>query len=201
MQQITALFTDLTWSGGALETTHTRISSLMDTWILLRDIESSGERNRGICVLKSRGMAHSNQIRELLLTDEGVDLVDAYLGPEGVLAGAARHQREAQEKTDVLLRRQELEYRERALERKRRAMEAQLADYVFPIPETIDALTPILTVLPLQLLAYYAAVRRDLDVDRPRHGLSSGQGLRSHGSGNRRCGPDDGHVLKLPDKL
>jgi len=122
---ITALFTNLTHAGGPLEATETAISSLMDTWILLRDIESGGERNRGIYVLKSRGMAHSNQIREFLLTDKGVDLLDVYLGPEGVLTGTARATRVAEEKADRLRRQQEIERRQRDLERKRAAMEAQ----------------------------------------------------------------------------
>ena len=73
------------------------ISSLIDTWLLLRDIELGGERNRGMYVLKSRGMAHSNQIREFLLTDHGVELKDVYIGPEGVLTGSLRLAQEARE--------------------------------------------------------------------------------------------------------
>ena len=83
MQQITTLFTSLTSAGECLEQTEVGISSLMDTWLLLRDIEVDGERNRGLYILKSRGMAHSNQIREFLLTDHGVELLDVYLGPAG----------------------------------------------------------------------------------------------------------------------
>jgi circadian clock protein KaiC len=77
----------------------------MDTWLLLRDIEIGGERNRGLFILKSRGMAHSNQIREFLLTDKGIDLINVYLGPGGVLTGAARSAQEAQEKASELMRR------------------------------------------------------------------------------------------------
>ena len=87
--QITAFFTSLTEGGSALEQSEVGISSLMDTWILLRHIESNGERNRGIWVLKSRGMAHSNQIREFVFTDHGIELVDVYLGSAGVLTGTA----------------------------------------------------------------------------------------------------------------
>ncbi|NIO00051.1 MAG: circadian clock protein KaiC [Anaerolineae bacterium] len=126
MNQITALFTDLTHGGSSLEATAVAVSSLMDTWIVLRDIESSGERNRGLYVLKSRGMAHSNQIREFLLTDEGIDLRDVYLGPGGVLTGTARHQQEAREQADALVRQQEIERKQRELERKRQVMEAQI---------------------------------------------------------------------------
>ncbi len=107
--QITAFFTSLTEGGSALEQSEVGISSLMDTWILLRHIESNGERNRGIWVLKSRGMAHSNQIREFVFTDHGIELVDVYLGSAGVLTGTARAAQEAQEKAEALLRRQDVE--------------------------------------------------------------------------------------------
>ena len=121
------MFTDLSHVGIGLETTEAAISSLMDTWILLRDIESSGERNRGIYILKSRGMAHSNQIREFLLTDKGIKLADVYIGPGGVLTGSARMTQEAQEKAEALLRQEEIEGWQASLERKRQAMEAQVA--------------------------------------------------------------------------
>jgi circadian clock protein KaiC len=126
-QQITGLFTSLTDGGDVLERTEIGISSLMDTWLLLRFIESNGERNRGLYVLKSRGMAHSNQIREFLLTDSGVELVDTYLGPAGVLTGAARQAQEAKETAEALARQQEIERKRLELERKRRVTEAQIA--------------------------------------------------------------------------
>lgn len=124
--QITALFTNLSHAGAATEQTEFGISSLMDTWLLLREIEIGGERNRGLYILKSRGMAHSNQIREFLLTDKGIDLVDVYLGPAGVLTGAARIAQEAQEKAAELMRKEEIERRKRELERKRATIEAQI---------------------------------------------------------------------------
>ncbi len=124
--QITALFTNLSHSGGALEQTEFGISSLMDTWLLLRDIEIGGERNHGLYILKSRGMAHSNQIREFLLTDKGIDLVDVYIGPGGVLTGAARYAQEMQEKTTELMCREEIERKKREFDRKSKALEAQI---------------------------------------------------------------------------
>jgi len=127
IQQITGFFTSLTSGGAVLEGTELGISSLMDTWLLLRDIELNGERNRGIYVLKSRGMRHSNQIREFLLTDNGIRLVDVYLGPEGVLTGSSRQAQEAREAAATMAEKQELERRQRELERKRLAMEAQIA--------------------------------------------------------------------------
>ncbi|MDY6988503.1 MAG: circadian clock protein KaiC [Thermodesulfobacteriota bacterium] len=126
MQTITGFFTDLTHGGAALEATESAISSLMDTWILLRDIEHQGERNRGMYVLKSRGMAHSNQIREFVITDKGLDLLDVYVGPEGVLTGTARLAQESQERAARLLRDQEVSLKKRELERKRRAFEARV---------------------------------------------------------------------------
>ncbi len=84
-REVTAFLTNLTSGGEALEKTDVEISSLVDTWLFVRDIELDGERNRALYVLKSRGMAHSNQLREFLLTERGVDLQDVYLGPEGVL--------------------------------------------------------------------------------------------------------------------
>ncbi len=123
MQGITAVFTDLSHTGSSLEATEAGISSLMDTWILLRDIELNGERNRGMYVLKSRGMSHSNQIREFIISREGISLKDVYIGPGGVLTGTARVVQEAAETEEQILRqrkadsmRQELKRREKALQ-------------------------------------------------------------------------------------
>jgi circadian clock protein KaiC len=108
---ITALATTLAHD----ETSAAGMSSLVDTWLLLRNVESNGERNRLLFVLKSRGSAHSNQVREFVLTDRGVQLVDVYVGPDGVVTGSARlvqeaHQRgaELQEDEDLSRRRREL---------------------------------------------------------------------------------------------
>src|SRR6185295_15782337 len=97
-KQITGFFTHLTHGGEALEATDVGISSITDTWLLVRDIELGGERNRGVHVLKSRGMRHSNQVREFLITAEGIKLEDVYVGPEGVLTGSMRAVQEAREK-------------------------------------------------------------------------------------------------------
>jgi circadian clock protein KaiC len=128
MQEITALFTSLTAGGTSLEATDVGVSSLMDTWLLLRDMQNGAERNRFLDLVKSRGMAHSNQMREFLLTDHGVELRDVYVGPSGdLLAGGAREALEALEKAQALVRGQETEAKKRELERKRQAMEAQIA--------------------------------------------------------------------------
>ncbi len=125
--QITALFTSLTSSEGNLESSDVGISSLIDTWLLLRDIELNGERNRGMYVLKSRGMANSNQIREFVLTNHGVELRDVYSGASGVLTGSARIAQEAHENAEVLTLKRGIEFKKREIARKRRALKAQIA--------------------------------------------------------------------------
>jgi circadian clock protein KaiC len=124
---ITALFTSLTSDQQNPETTEVGMSSLMDTWLLLRNLEGNGERNRGIYVLKSRGMPHSNQIRELVLTNDGIQLKEVYTGTSGVLAGTARVAQEASERAEKLAREQNIEHRQRELDSKRQVMEAQIA--------------------------------------------------------------------------
>jgi circadian clock protein KaiC len=126
-QQITALLTTLTSGSDAQEQTEVEISSLVDTWLLLRDIESGGERNRGLYILKARGIAHSNQIREFLLTDHGVELREVYLGEAGLLTGSARVTQEAKDASAALAARQEIETKQFVLERKRKALDAQVA--------------------------------------------------------------------------
>ena len=126
MKRITAFFTNLSTANENMEETDVYISSLIDTWLLLRDIEIGGERNRGLYVLKSRGMAHSNQIREFKLTNKGIQLLDVYVGADGVLTGSARLSQETKDEAEQLLRHQEIGSKQFGLERKRDAMEAQI---------------------------------------------------------------------------
>jgi circadian clock protein KaiC len=126
MRNITAFFASLSNTGENQELTDMSISSLIDTWLLLRDIEIGGERNRGMYILKSRGMAHSNQIREFKLTDHGIELLNVYVGPEGVLTGSARLSQEAKNDAEQLLRQQEIERKQSGIELKRAATEAQI---------------------------------------------------------------------------
>jgi len=123
---ITAVFISLTSGGTELEATGLTVSSLIDTWIVLRDIELAGERNRGLYVVKSRGMNHSNQIREFLITAEGIRLRDVYVGPEGVLTGSMRLAQEAREKAAALSRRENVQRKARELVARRAALEAQV---------------------------------------------------------------------------
>jgi circadian clock protein KaiC len=124
-RHITALFTHLTHGGNPSEATDVGISSLIDTWLLLRDIELGGERNRGLYVLKSRGMKHSNQIREFLITGEGIQLEDVYVGPEGVLTGSMRAAQEAREKAATQALQDEIEAKQREVDRLRAALAEQ----------------------------------------------------------------------------
>ncbi|MBA3549032.1 MAG: circadian clock protein KaiC [Nannocystis sp.] len=126
-RQTTAVFVSLTSGGGAIEATEQNISSLIDTWILLRDIELGGERNRGLHVLKSRGTAHSNQVREFVLNANGVEFRDVYVGPEGVLTGSMRLAQEARERAVAEARQQKIASKRRELDQKRQALEAQIS--------------------------------------------------------------------------
>lgn len=127
-QRITAFFTSLTeGSSKEIEQTQVGISSLIDTWIFVRDLEINGERNRCVHVLKSRGMAHSNQIREFVMSKNGIQLLPVYLGSGTVLTGSARLSQEAREKAESLLRQQATEEQRRMLQQKRAALDAQIA--------------------------------------------------------------------------
>jgi circadian clock protein KaiC len=125
-QGITVLFVNLTSGTAVMEASEVGISSLMDTWLLVRNIELGGERNRGLYVLKARGMGHSNQIREFLISSQGIELREVSIGSEGVLTGSMRLAQEVKERAEAASRNQQIERRKRELERKRVAMEAQM---------------------------------------------------------------------------
>jgi circadian clock protein KaiC len=126
-RQITSLFTSLTGGGAVLEATEVGVSSLMDAWIVVRDMELNGERNRVLFLLKARGVVHSNQVREFLLTNKGISLVDVYLGDGTVLTGSARLALEARERETERQAQQEKIARQRRIEREQQALEAQIA--------------------------------------------------------------------------
>jgi circadian clock protein KaiC len=126
MRQITGMFTSLTSAESAIEDSEVEVSSLMDAWLLVKTIEANGERNRGLYILKARGIAHSNQVREFLLTSHGIELIDAYVGAEGVLMGSARFIQIAREKAAAVEREHLTERKQRELRRKQELYEAQL---------------------------------------------------------------------------
>jgi circadian clock protein KaiC len=123
---VTAMFTNLA-GDGPREATDQLVASLIDTGLLVRTLEGNGEHNRVLSVLKSRGMAHSNQMREFLLTDRGIELADVYVGPQGVLTGSARSAQEAKELFESAARQEDLQQRQANLNRERGAVEARVA--------------------------------------------------------------------------
>jgi len=126
VRQITGMFSSLTSSRGEIEDSEVGVSSLMDAWLLVKNIESNGERNRGLYILKARGIAHSNQVREFVLTDHGIELIDAYVGSSGVLMGSARSSQLAVEKAAEVERQHATARKEGELRRKQELYEAQL---------------------------------------------------------------------------
>ena len=125
-RQITGMFTSLTGSKAEIEDSEVGVSSLMDAWLLVKNVESNGERNRGLYVLKARGIGHSNQVREFVLTERGIELIDAYVGTDGVLMGSARASQYARETAAALEREQVQQRKQRELRRKQQLYEAQL---------------------------------------------------------------------------
>jgi len=125
-REVTSLSTSLSLMGHI--EADVGVSSLMDTWIDLRSRENNGERNRTLDIIKSRGMGHSNQLREFLITNNGIEVEDVYIGPYGMLTGSARISQIALEKAQKLMRQQDVERKQREIERKRNLMEVQIAE-------------------------------------------------------------------------
>jgi circadian clock protein KaiC len=173
---VTTMLTNLTSGGDSLERTEIDISSIVDTWLLLRDIEFGGERNRALYVLKSRGMKHSNQLREFVLTDHGVELLDVYVGPEGVLTGSSRVSLEARERASVLASQQEVERKQRERQRKRDALEAKIVALrkEFEIEDSENS-----------LLASEELARREQIIEDDRQVMATSRGA-DKGNGNAR---------------
>jgi circadian clock protein KaiC len=175
---ITTLLTSLTRDNLAAEHSEVGISSLIDTWLLLRNVESGGERNRALYILKSRGMAHSNQIREYLLSDHGIDLADVYVGPDPVLTGSARATQESRERTEAELRRRDTERRRREIERERKAAAAEMAGLRAELDAKIDRLS--------QEIAVEEFRQGSLADERRQHARRRMDGSAAAGSAGRR---------------
>ncbi|HMI02628.1 MAG TPA: circadian clock protein KaiC [Pedobacter sp.] len=142
-EQITVIFTALSLNTVVSDQTDEGVSSLVDAWMLIKDIEMNGERNRGLYVIKSRGMQHSNQIREFVITDSGLDLVDVYLGPEGVLTGSAREAQKLLEQTGQVLHTHAISRKDRELIRKRRLLEARIESLKTEFESTEEELNKV----------------------------------------------------------
>jgi circadian clock protein KaiC len=125
-EQITVMFTALTLNTVINEQTDEGVSSLVDAWLLIKDIEMNGERNRGMYIMKSRGMKHSNQVREFVISDEGLDLIDVYVGPDGILTGSAREAQVLLEETGQVLHTHSIGFKDQELLRKRKVLESKI---------------------------------------------------------------------------
>jgi circadian clock protein KaiC len=121
-------FTSLTTGGSDLEQSEVGISSLIDTWLMLQIVRSGGERNRTLTIIKSRGMAHSNQAVEYRLSDRGLELVDTYVGAAGVLTGSARLAKEAEDDATLAAGAEEIARKEEERERRHKALHRQIAE-------------------------------------------------------------------------
>jgi circadian clock protein KaiC len=141
---VTAMFTNLAGDEQRNGTDHL-VASLIDTGLLLRTLEGNGEHNRVLSVLKSRGMAHSNQVREFLLTDRGIELADVYVGPQGVLTGSARAAQEAKELSEAVVRQEDLQQRRATLDRERTSVEARVAVLWREFEDESDAVNRLLS--------------------------------------------------------
>ena len=142
-EQITVMFTALTLNTIVNEQTDEGVSSLVDAWVLVRDIEFNGERNRGMYIMKSRGMKHSNQVREFVITDNGIDLVEVYLGPDGILTGSAREAQKLHEQTGRVLKTNAVTMKDREIDRKRKVLEAKIAGLQAEFESAEDELNKI----------------------------------------------------------
>jgi len=142
-EQITVMFTALTLNNIVNEQTDEGVSSLVDAWVLIKDIEMNGERNKGLYVMKSRGMRHSNQVREFVISEDGIDLLDVYLGPEGILTGSAREAHKLEETTGKVLHTSALDRKDRELQRKRKVLEGKIDSLKSEFESTEEELNKI----------------------------------------------------------
>ena len=154
---VTGMFTSLRISSSLNDGTDQALSSLMDSWIRLMDLEANGERNRVLYLIKSRGSSHSNQVREYRMTDSGIELIDPYVGPDGVLTGTARLSQEARELAAAERRRRDIGQRRRESERRRRALERQINE----LRATLDAEQDEAHALLLEDEAHDVVLSRD----------------------------------------
>lgn len=185
VKQITGMFTSLTSGQSEIEDSEVGVSSLMDAWLLVRSIESNGERNRGLYILKARGIAHSNQVREFLVTDHGIELIDAYIGSEGVLMGSARSSQIAREKSAEIERQQATIRKQYELRRKQELYEAQLQALKGQYESERDA---ILREMDEEQTRLRLAADQRLEIARLRKADSSGMQIDENGARKARKG-------------
>lgn len=169
-QQVTVMFTALSLNNIVQEQTDETISSLVDAWLLVRDIESNGERNRGMYIMKSRGMKHSNQVREFVITDQGLELVNVYLGPNGVLTGSAREEQMLQERAGEVLKDHQMSAKDKEIIRKRGILEGKIANLKAEFESVEDELNRVYTE---EQIRKEAAQKNRQEIANRRRGLGS----------------------------
>ncbi len=185
MREITGFFSSLTSAQSEIEDSEVGVSSLMDAWLLVRTIESNGERNRGLYILKARGIAHSNQVREFLLTEHGIELIDAYIGADGVLMGSARSGQLARERATERERQQATARKQRELQRKQELYEAQLRALQNQYETERDA---ILMELDEEEKQFKEAADQRVEIARLRKADTSGTQIDENGARKARKG-------------
>ena len=185
MREITGFFSSLTSAQSEIEDSEVGVSSLMDAWLLVRTIESNGERNRGLYILKARGIAHSNQVREFLLTEHGIELIDAYIGADGVLMGSARSGQLALERATERERHQATARKQRELQRKQELYEAQLRALQNQYETERDA---ILMELEEEQKRLKEAAAQRVEIARLRKADTSGTRIDENGARKARKG-------------
>jgi len=185
MREITGFFSSLTSAQSEIEDSEVGVSSLMDAWLLVRTIESNGERNRGLYILKARGIAHSNQVREFLLTEHGIELIDAYIGADGVLMGSARSGQLARERATERERQQVTARKQRELQRKQELYEAQLRALQNQYETERDA---ILMELEEEQKRLKEAAEQRVEIARLRKADTSGTQIDENGARKARKG-------------
>jgi circadian clock protein KaiC len=184
-REITGFFSSLTSAQSEIEDSEVGVSSLMDAWLLVRTIESNGERNRGLYILKARGIAHSNQVREFLLTEHGIELIDAYMGADGVLMGTARSGQLARERATERDRQQATARKQRELQRKQELYEAQLRALQNQYETERDA---ILMELDEEQKRLKEAAEQRVEIARLRKADTSGTQIDENGARKARKG-------------
>jgi circadian clock protein KaiC len=165
MHQITAIFTSLTSGGANPDQTEVGVSSLMDTWLIVRNIESSGERNRALYILKSRGQPHSNQVREFVLSNKGLDLLDVYVSDGEIKVGSEKLTQAAREREKALVAREQVQVKKLNLERYRKTIAAQIAALQADL-EVREAETRIDLATQKQRVVNVGEARRIMDIKR-----------------------------------
>ena len=139
-RKITTVFTALSSDGEYSEHADVQLSSIADTWIVVRIMDYKGERNNVMQLMKSRGMSHSRQMKEMYFTGNGLKLQNVYQGPEGVLTGAARIGQEKYEKLKEARNVIEIDKNRKKIERKKSLLEASIEALKHEYEEELEAL-------------------------------------------------------------